>query len=155
MKRLLVLALLAGCSSGGGGDEVTGGVTRADYLKAAETICAAANDEQDALKTPTDVKDLAGYVAKVVDIADRATRQLEALPAPKNDEADLKAKVFDRLDAQLVVAKDYSAQVEAAKDDNVALAKLFVDPPTETKADLFWMRDYGFDECVEAADTGS
>lgn len=156
MKRILLVLLLAGCG-GGGSSSSSDGVSKADYLKAAEKVCAAANDEQDALKTPTAGGELAAYVAKVVDIATRATADLKAIEAPKADEAELKARVFDKLDAQIAVAQQYSKDVDAAtaKNDNVGLIKLFSNPPTQTKADLQWMKDYGFDECVEAADTGS
>ena len=157
MKRILVVLLLTACGSGGGGGTGSGGVTKADYVKAAEKVCAKANAEQDALKTPTSAKELAPYVAKVVDIASRATSDLEALEAPKADVADLKAKVFDPLDTQLEVAHQYSKDVDAAtaKNDNIALIKLFSNPPTQTKADLRWMEGYGFDACVDAANTGS
>ena len=157
MKRILVLLLVTACGGGAGSPVTSDGVTKADYLKAAEKVCAAANDEQDALKTPTEGKELAAYVAKVVDIATRATDQLKALEAPKADQAELKARVFDKLDDQLTTAHQYSKDVDAAtaKNDNLALIKLFSNPPTQTKADLAWMKDYGFDECVDAADTGS
>lgn len=151
-----MLLLLTACS-GGGSSLQSGGPSKADYLKSAEKVCAAANTEQDALTTPTSAAELAPYVAKVVDIATRATKQLEALEQPTADKADLKAKVFDPLDSQLEVAHQYSKDVDAAtaKKDNLALIKLFSNPPTQAKADLEWMKDYGFDECVDAADTGS
>ena len=157
MKRILVLLLVTACGGGGGGSVASGGPSKADYLKAAEQVCTKANAEQDALKTPTSAKELAPYVAKVVDIATRATAKLEAIEAPKADKAALKAKVFGPLDAQLTIAHQYSKDVDAAtaKNDNLALIKLFSNPPTQTKADLRWMQGYGFDECVKAADTGS
>jgi hypothetical protein len=42
-----------------------------------------------------------------------------------------------------------------AKKDDTALGRLITNPPTGSKADLDWMRSYGFKQCVDAADTGS
>lgn len=153
MKRVLLTALLLSACSGGGG--ATTGVSKADFLAAAEKICAQANTDQEALKTPTSVGALAPYVARVVEIAETATAELKELELPAADEADLTAKVLDPLQAQLTAGLAYADSVKAAADKNDfgALTKLLGDPPTDSKADLRWMKDYGFDACVEAADT--
>lgn len=152
MKRLAVLVLVAACSGGGG---PSGGISKADYLRQAEVICAKANQQQSALKTPTAVEALAPYVAQVVAIADEAATALAALEAPKADQSDLTAKVLTPLKEQLVVGHAYADQVAVAAKarDNAALVQLLGNPPTKTRADLRWMKDYGFKDCVEAADT--
>lgn len=156
MKRAALALLLATACSGGGDKVSSQGVSKEDFLAKAEKVCAQANTDQDALKTPTSVDALAPYVARVVEIADTATEELKKLELPKADEADLKAKVLDPLEAQLTAGHAYADKVKAAADKNdfVALTKLLGDPPTDSKADLRWMKDYGFDACVEAADTG-
>ncbi len=154
MKRLAVILLLTACSSGGT-SPAAGGVSKADYLTSAEAICATANKEQDALDTPTAVDALAPYVSRIVAIAEQATTDLKGLETPKADKADLQEKVLGPLSDQLVVGQAYADQVAAAaaKKDNAALVTLLTEAPTQTKADLRWMKGYGFKECVEAADT--
>lgn len=154
MKRFVVLLLVTACGGGSGGP-VASGVSRADFIKAAEVVCAKANTEQKALKTPTAVEELAPYVARIVAIADEATTSLQAMTPPTADAADLKQKVFTPLREQLVAGHAYADEVAVAAKakDNKALVTLLSNPPTQTKADLPWMKDYGFKECVDAADT--
>ena len=154
MKRLAVLLLLTACSSGSTAPPV-GGVSKADYVKQAEAVCAVANKDQNALVTPTSVDGLAPYVSRIVAIAEKATTELKAIEAPKADQADLQEKVLGPLSAQLVVGQAYADKVAAAAKtkDNAALVQLLTNAPTQTKADLRWMKGYGFKECVEAADT--
>lgn len=153
MKRVLLAALLLSACSGGDGE--TTGVSKADFIAAAETICAQANTDQDALKTPTSVAALAPYVARIVEIAETATSELKELELPAADATDLKTKVLDPLQAQLTAGLAYADSVKAAADKNDfgALTTLLGDPPTDSQADLRWMKDYGFDACVKAADT--
>jgi len=154
VKRLALIVLVAACSSGGGSAS-SGGQSKADYLHQAEAICAKANTEQGSLKTPTAVDDLAPYVSRIVAIADLAATDLTALEPPGGDSAVLEAKLLKPLREQLVVAHEYADKVAAAakRRDNAALVQLLGDPPTKTRADLRWMKSYGFKECVEAADT--
>ena len=156
MKRLallLPLALAVGC--GGGTTPPPGGVSKAAYLGQAEAICAKANADQKALKTPSAIGELAPYVAKVVALADSATQAVDALEPPRADRADVQAKVLQPLKAQLVEGHTYAAKVAVAaqKGDQKALVSLLSNPPTGSKADLRWMRSYGFVECVKSADT--
>jgi hypothetical protein len=155
LALLLPLALVAGC--GGSTTAASGGASKADFVRQAEAICAKANADQKALKTPTELHALAPYVAKVVAIADTATTGLLALEAPRADKAELEAKVLGPLKGQLITGHDYADKVAAASksSDQKALITLLGSPPTETKADLPWMKDYGFTECVKAADTSS
>jgi hypothetical protein len=154
VKHLAVLVLVTACSSGGTTVQ-TGGVSRADYLTRAEAICTTANTAQSVLKTPTAVDALAPYVTRIVAIADKAATDLSALEPPKADKKALEEKVLTPLREQLVIGHDYAGKVAVAagKKDNAALVQLLGNPPTKTKADLRWMKDYGFKECVDAADT--
>lgn len=155
MKRaLLVVPLLAGAACSGG-SSATAGASKADYLQKAEAICAKANADQKALKTPTAAEQLSPYVDAIVKIADTNTTALAALTPPKRDAAALQSHVLGPLAGQLAKAKTYAAEVRRASDahDMVALAKLLGDPPNKTVADLDWMRRYGFQQCVDAADT--
>ncbi len=152
LASLLALSvLLASC----GGDD--GKEQKADFLKQAESICAKANAEQKALTTPTAVAQLAPYVAKVVAIADRASTALLALDLPEKDGKALEEKVITPLQEQVVVGRNYAAQVAAADKakDQAKLIRLLGNPPTQTKADLRFMKSYGFKACLDAADTTS
>ena len=155
---VLPLALVVAC----GGGSSAGAANKADkadkaaYLKKAEAICATANADTKNLKTPQAAADLAPYVAKVVGFADTATASINALTLPPRDAADLRTKVLDPLKTQLAQAHEYAAQVAAANraKDDAALTRLTLQAPTGSKADLTWMRHYGFSECVDAANVG-
>jgi hypothetical protein len=152
LPLVLPLALLAACGSRG---TVASGVTKAAYLKQAESVCSKANVERRALKTPTSITELGPYVTKVVALADSTTKAIDALDAPKADLADLQAKVLTPLNARLVEAHAYAAKVATAqkKDDQLALVTLLGSPPSVPKEVLTWMRSFGFVECVKVADT--
>lgn len=149
---LLLLVAVTACSGSSSGGLAK---ARTDYLVKAEAVCDKANSEKKALKTPSSVKELSPYVDAVVGIADRSTTALLALTPPKQDRADLDKHVFTPLHDQLVLARGYADKVRAAakKNDAVELSQLLSDPPNKTRADLAWMRSYGFRACVDAADT--
>ncbi|MGB8652478.1 MAG: hypothetical protein WCD35_17660 [Mycobacteriales bacterium] len=154
MTRLLwtlpVLVLLAACGGGGG-------AKKADYLKKAEAICSKANTDQDALTSPTAVADIPPYIDKVLALADQATSDLKALEVPKGDKAELDKRFLVPLSKQVEEGRTFGEKVTAAAKtkDNATLTKLISHPPLATKADLTWMKRYGFKECVKAADTES
>jgi hypothetical protein len=156
VTRVLVLLLATACS-GGSAAAVAAGPSRADYVRAAEKICAEANAKQKALTTPTSLPALAPYVSRVVAIADEATTRLAALSPPVKDRADLQAKVLGPLQSQLADGHVYADKVAAASkaNDLKTLGELLTNAPTATRADLRFMKSYGFTECIEAADTGS
>ena len=127
------------------------------YVDEAEVICAKANADQKALTTPTGVAAFAPYVTKVVAIAEQATTGVAALTPPPADKAELQAKFLGPLQEQLRDAQTFAADIEAATkgNDQAALLRLAGNPPTKTRADLTFMEGYGFDACVQAADTSS
>jgi hypothetical protein len=153
MKPALVLvplALVAACSSSG-----ASGLSKSAYVQKAEALCAKANTDIDALTTPTDPAGLPAYVQSVVDIAANATTALGKLDAPSKDKAELDSKMLAPLRAQVSEGRGLVTKVRAAvaSGDQKALGELVASPPTMTKADLAWMRAYGFKACVTAADT--
>ncbi len=155
MKRvavLLPLVLVAACGGGTSQDSAA----KKDYLAQAEVICAKANADTTALKTPQAARDLAPYVAKVLAVADTAIAAVDALTPPPADSADLRRKVLDPLTSQLAEAHVYAEKVAAADKvkDEAALTQLTLNAPTGSKADLRWMRKYGFAACVDAANVG-
>lgn len=159
MKRSLLLVLLAmslTVSCGGGGDD--GPSARAAYLTKAEAVCAKVNAEIETAKKqqPTSADTVPPYVKKLLELARTNVQELSALTAPPDDAADIKAKVIDPLTAQLKIGDAYSAKVDAAaKAKDPILLQLITNPPTDTKADIAFMKSYGFKACVTAADTGA
>lgn len=159
MRRLLlVLPLLLGvpaCSDDGGG-EAAAPDQREEFVAAAERICSDANDEVAAIAAPTTVDTVAPYAEQVVGVLDRTVAEVSALDLPEDDAGELTEKVLDPLQADVVTARDYAAQVRAAADaaDSAALLDLVAALPNTT-ADLAFMRSYGLTECAAAADTTS
>jgi hypothetical protein len=153
---LLVPLVLSGCG-GGSKVQVSSGLSRASYVSKAEAICTRINKEVAKLAAPTTPQALQAFVEKSLQLAQEGTGELKALDPPEADRADLKAKVLDPLDGQLAEGQAFLAKVRTAvaKNDQAALGQLITHPPTGSKADLDWMRSYGFKECVDAADTGS
>ena len=157
---LFVVPLFLVAACGGGGGSAAGSSEVADkaaYLKKTEPICAAANAAKKALKAPTGVNDLVPYAAMVVDLSERVTNDFAAVPAPEADKADIQAKVVGPLQREVAGGKEFITKLKAAKaaGDLKAISDLLADPPTKTLADLTYMKDYGFLDCVVAADTGS
>jgi hypothetical protein len=155
MKRALVLLLLvAACGGSSKGD---GG--KAAYIAQAEAICAKANADLVTAKKdqPTALAAIPPYVHRIVEIARKNVIALSALTPPASDAADVKAKLLDPLRVQLTEADAYATKVDTAAGakDQATLFALVTNPPTKTRADLAWMRSYGFKACVTAADTGS
>jgi hypothetical protein len=156
VKRALAVVpvlLLAAC--GGGGDDGGGGLSKADYISKAEAVCKKANADIKAAPFPTSSGAFPEYVGKLVAVAETARDALKELDPPSADEDDLKSKVLDPLDEQIEQGRKFQKDVAdaVAAKDTKKLGQLIADPPTSTKADLGWMRSYGFKECVEVAET--
>lgn len=156
LPLVLLPLLLAGCG-GSGKDQVASGLSRSAYVSKAEAICTRINKEVDKLAAPTTPQALQAFVEQSLQIAEVGTGEIKALDPPQEDRAALKAKVLDPLDGQLAEGRAFLAKVKAAvaKNDQAALGQLITHPPTGSKADLDWMRSYGFKACVDSADTGS
>ena len=126
------------------------------YLARAEAVCASANTELAAVKKtqPSSTDLLPAFVKAIVDVGRTTVDKLAALTPPAADRAQIDAKVIAPLKAQVVLGDAYTAKVaKAVKDKDPALLGLLTAPPKETKADLAFMRSYGFTTCVTAADT--
>jgi hypothetical protein len=149
---LLPLVLVTAC----GGGTAKESAAKKNYLAKAEAICAKANADTAALQTPQAAGDLAPYVAKVLAVADTASTAVDSLTPPPADAAELRKRVVNPLKSQLAEAHAYAAKVAAADKtkDEAALTQLTLNAPTGSKADLRWMRKYGFSACVDAANVG-
>ena len=154
---LVPLLLVAACSGGGGSSGAAKVDTKKAYLAQAEAVCARGVAAQHKLVSPTSVSAFGPYVQNLVKVAGTTTTALAALTPPAADRATLQAKVLGPLQAQLAAALTFSADVQAAtrKNDQAALGRLALSAPTQAKADLAFMRSYGFSSCVDAADTSN
>jgi len=153
VKRLALLAcvlLLSGC--GKSYDD-----SKNSYLKSAEQICIQADAQTQALAKPKAVAAFAPYVHAVVGIATATTSRLAALTPPDRDRADLRRRVVEPLQQQSADAQRFADDVESAtkRNDKAALARLGDSAPPTTRADLDYMRAYGFQACVDLADSSA
>ncbi|MDP9182717.1 MAG: hypothetical protein M3P04_08090 [Actinomycetota bacterium] len=159
MKRLLVilpLVLLAPACSGSDKDRVSSGLSKADYLTKAEAICTRINTDLHALTFPSTPEAVKAFALDTLHIAEVGTKDIKQLEPPAADQAEIKVKLLDPLDGKIAEGKVYVDKIKAAVDSNdqQTLGALIANPPTGSKADLAWMRSYGFKACVKAADTG-
>ena len=69
----------------------------------------------------------------------------------------LDSKVLAPLREQVGLGQAFATKVEetAAGGDTAAVLKLLGEAPLQSKADLAFMEEYGFEACVEAANTAS
>jgi hypothetical protein len=150
---LLLVPVLLVAACGGGASSLS----KTAYLAKAEAICTKANADVKAVTSPTTAAAVLGYIGQLIDIADKATKDLDALEPPSADKADLEKKVLTPLHKQLSEGKDFQKKIKAAVDahDQTALGQLLANPPTQTQADLAFMTSYGFKACVESAKTNN
>lgn len=151
------VAAASGCGASSAGPDPAA-AAKAAYLAKAEAVCASANAELARVKPtqPTSTDKLPAYVKALVDVGRKNVEQLAALDPPPADRAQIQAKVIDPLKAQVVIGDAYVAKVTAAvRTKDPGLLGLITNPPTQTRADLDFMRAYGFRACVKAADTAN
>jgi hypothetical protein len=84
MGRLAVVALLVAALTACGGG---GRLSRDDYVKRADAICAKYNRRIRALRQPRTVAGISAFTAKAIPIARRGDDELRTLEPPKGDEA--------------------------------------------------------------------
>jgi hypothetical protein len=131
------------------------GLPKAEYLAQSEALCAQANEELDVLdaQEPASFEAILEQFRAGTDIARRTTEQLAALAAEQPDRVDLEGGLIRPLQAQVKAFEDYDAVLAQAVAQGPeafdTLPELSPPPPAPLEA----LRAYGFDACVEAADT--
>jgi hypothetical protein len=106
---VIVLFVLAGCGGGGGGSSR---LSKSEFDAKASSICDTYQKKISDVPQPKDVKDIPGYIDKVLPIVEEGTSKLDDLKPP----ADMQAKV----DAWLSIQK---GQVDQAKRLKAAAEK--------------------------------
>lgn len=159
MRRALVLlplaaVLLSACSGSGSGTSLKD--QRAAYLKKAEAVCKQANDQAAGLQAPSSVAEVPAFADRSLQLVRTTVDRFAAVAPPPDDAAQVRSRVTDRLQADAQTVAGYVDQVKAAAaaNDNAALLRLLQQRP-RTTADLQFMRTYGFDQCVRAAQQAS
>ncbi|MDQ5821550.1 MAG: hypothetical protein M3540_08925 [Actinomycetota bacterium] len=108
-STLAAALLVAGC--GGGGD---GRLSRADYAKQADAICAEYNVKLNALPRPKNETELVGFVDKAVPLVSDASDRLSEL-SPPQDEQKI-ATAWNKANADIVRALERLRAAAKAQD---------------------------------------
>jgi hypothetical protein len=141
------VALLTAC-----GGSSSKSLSKADYVKQSEAICAQANKAIDALPEPKAITDLPDLLANTVKIAKKATATLIDLGDAQSDKATLHKIFLDPIDKQVKAVEAYEPEVKAAVAKGEEAVSALKDPSSEVKADTAAMKTYGFDSCVTTAE---
>src|SRR5919202_4619813 len=81
---LLITVLVAGCGGG------SGRLSKEEYAKRADAVCARYNAKLKALSRPTSIGALPDYVDKALPLARNGDEELSALKPPKDEERTAK-----------------------------------------------------------------
>lgn len=88
--RVAVLALAVAAAALAAGCGGAGRLSRGDYVKKADAICAKYNRQIRALRQPRTIGGISAFVAKAIPIARRGDGELRSLEPPRGDEATVK-----------------------------------------------------------------
>lgn len=146
----LVLAL-PGCGGSSGGSAASAAKTA--YVARAAQVCrdAAAAKLKAGAATPTRTEDVAPYVDAIVAVARDAAARLRAVVPPAADRAALTTRLLDPLDVQVAEGQAFALKVHAAGTDGAKVLALLADRPGAGKIDVPFLKAYGLDACVQAA----
>lgn len=106
---VFVVFVIAGCGGGGGGSSR---LSKSEFDSKASSICDTYQKKIGDVPQPKDVKDIPGYIDKVLPIVEEGTSKLDDLEPP----ADMQAKVDEWMTIQ-------KGQVDQAKRLKAAAEK--------------------------------
>lgn len=139
MRRILLATLLA--VAGCGGEER---LSRAEFLRQADAICANYERRLDAIEEPRALRDVPRFIERGVPLARKELAELEKLRPPAEDEAKV-----ERLLAQVrktISELEHLGEAAAARDRAAAQAAAArVEEASDRAAKL--AQRYGLDEC--------
>ncbi|MDP9101283.1 MAG: hypothetical protein M3N21_03945 [Actinomycetota bacterium] len=142
--------MMAACSSGGTSAD---DAARASFVVRAEALCTKANIDLKALHAPQAAAEIPSYVHAVATLGAGTARALAGLTLPPKDATALHAKFLDPLLRQSDDGIRFDLQIQKAGTDQAKVTSLLAQAPTATRADLAFLRSYGFHACVAAANT--
>jgi hypothetical protein len=108
---IVTTALAASCGGGGGGR-----LSKADYAKQADAICAKYNGKIQALGPPKSLADIVGFADKALELTRQGNDELKGLKPPKSEEPTAKKWVAQND----LVAKAVADLRDAAKKNDRA-----------------------------------
>lgn len=143
---LLPLLLLPAC---GGSD----GLPKDEFVAKAEAVCAKTNAALEDEKEPESPQEIEPYFSRQLKTAKDATEELEQLAADQPDEDQIRTIFLTPLRGQVEELETYLPRIaEAVEQGEQGLSEL--EEPDLPKADEAAMKEYGFDACLEVAQTG-
>jgi hypothetical protein len=142
-SRLLALAVVAVALAACGGDEGER-LSEADWIAQADSICAEAQDELDALPEPANAAELAEQAEAAVEIAERQLARLRDLRPPEAAEADF-GSMLDLTERQIEITGEI-AEAAAARDQAAVQELVAEGESVDDRADEL-AAGYGFDSC--------
>ena len=121
-----------------------GATVKKAYIAKVEPICAAGNKELENLEEPEDLDGVKTFLEKLIQVAEKGTNEIKAVPAPVTDKAKLD-EFLAANDGAITKAKE--ALAAAAAGDERKTQRLFGElfdagDAANSKADA-----YGFKEC--------
>lgn len=141
---VVVLALLTAAACGGGGG--SGTLTKAEFIKQADKICAVANDELDALPEPQNLEEAENVLRTGATRTKKLLSDIRALNEPEADRATLE-QIYSLVEQG--IAK-YEGAVAGIRSGNPAA----LDAIAQQGQALFDQanaasKTYGFKDCSE------
>jgi len=142
---LAASAVGAGCGGGGSGGG-GGGITKAEFVKRADAVCAKASADVNALGTPKSIRDLGRLSDKAKGIAAKEVADVRALGAPKGDETQVRAMLAAVERSIAVIGR----VAEAAKAGNSAkVQQILTEAQTDTERARRLAQAYGLKRCAQ------
>lgn len=148
-RRLLLLPVLALALTACGGESED---PKAAFVGKANEICSEADDDFAEVKQPTSVTGVATFAEEILDIAEKAQRELAALTPPEPDRAELEAKALTPFAALVEEGKGFVQKLKDANGDQAKLLPLLSQRPDPSAIDLEFLRAYGLGTCADAID---
>jgi hypothetical protein len=139
---VFVVFVLAGCGGGGGSSRLS----KSEFDAKASSICDTYQKKISDVPQPKDVKDIPGYIDKVLPIVEEGTSKLDDLKPP----ADMQSKV----DTWLSIQKgqvDQAKRLKAAaeKGDLADVTKIANEADASNKRGNELAREIGATSCAE------
>lgn len=139
----IALVALAAAAAGCGGDDR---LSREEYVKQADAVCAKYEKRLDALPEPESTEDLKAVIDEGLPIAREGTEELKALEPPEELEADVD-EWHERNDKNLELIEDLGAAAE--EDDEERIQELAAEADrNEQEADRI-AAEIGLDNCAQ------
>jgi len=138
-----LLLLLVACGGGGAGDS---GPTKADFIAAADAICADATTKTEALDAPESIDDVKDFGEKADEIGAAEMADLRALDVPAGDEDQIDP-IFDKFQEGFDLLGEL---VDAAESqDQVRIQQIIEDADKIQTEGNALAEAYGMKDCSE------